>query len=143
TFAEQPIEDQIAQWRTYLRRRQAVQGPDVEELEGHLRDQLAALIQAGLAADEAFLVAVKRMGSLDALSREFARAHSERLWKQLVVTPDADAPANTSHREIVVVLSLAVAAGLAVKLPALFGLPLSPDAEVPPFYVRNASLFVF
>ena len=42
-----------------------------------------------------------------------------------------------------VVLSLAVAAGLAVKLPALFGLPLSPDAEVPSFYFRNASLFVF
>ena len=91
TFADQPIEDQIAQWRTYLRRRQAVHGPDVEELEGHLRDQLAALTESGLDADEAFLIAVKRMGNLDALSREFARAHSERLWKQLVVAPDADA----------------------------------------------------
>ncbi len=117
TFADQPIEDQIAQWRAYLRRRQAVHGPDVEELEGHLRDQLAALTEAGLAGDEAFLVAVKRMGNLDALSREFARAHSERLWKQLVVAPEADAPANTSRTEILVVLSLAVAAGLAVKLP--------------------------
>jgi hypothetical protein len=143
TFAEQPVEDQISQWRTYLRRRQAVHGPDVEELEGHLRDRLAALTEAGLAADEAFLIAVKRMGSLDALSREFALAHSERLWKQLVVAPDADAPAKTSRTEILVVLSLAVAAGLAVKLPALFGLPLSPNEEVPPFYFRNASLFVF
>jgi hypothetical protein len=142
TFADQPIEDQIAQWRTYLRRRQAVHGPDVEELEGHLRDQLTALTESGLAADEAFLVAVKRMGNLDALSREFARAHSERLWKQLVVAPDADAPANTSRTEILVVLGLAVAAALAVKLPALFGLPLSPHEEVPAFYFRNASLFV-
>ena len=72
TFADQPIEDHIAQWRAYLRRRQAVHGPDVEELEGHLRDQLAALTEAGLAGDEAFFVAVKRMGNLDALSREFA-----------------------------------------------------------------------
>ncbi len=32
---------------------------------------------------------------------------------------------------------------MAVKVPALFGLPLSPDEEVPPFYFRNASLFVF
>jgi len=143
TFADQPIEDQIAQWRAYLRRRQGVHHPDVEELEGHLRDQLTALTEAGLAADEAFLVAVKRMGSLDALSREFARAHSERLWKQLVVAPDADAPANTSRIEILVVLGLAIAAGLAVKLPALFGLPLSPHAEVPPFYFRNGSLLVF
>ena len=32
---------------------------------------------------------------------------------------------------------------MAVKVPALFGLPLSPREEVPPFYFRNASLFVF
>ena len=142
SFADEPIEDQIAQWRTYLRRRQGVHGPDVEELEGHLRDQLAALTEAGLGADEAFLIAVKRMGNLDALSREFARAHSERLWKQLVVAPDADTPADTSRTEMLVVLSLAVAAALAVKVPALFGLPLNPNNEPPPFYFRNASLFV-
>jgi len=143
TFADQPLEEQIAKWRTYLRRRQAVHGPDVEELEGHLRDQLTALTEAGLAGDEAFLVAVKRMGSLDALSREFARAHSERLWKQLVMAPDAEKPADTGRPEILVVLCLAVAAALAVKVPALFGHPLSPHDELPPFYARNASLFVF
>jgi len=142
-FADRPLEEQIAQWREYLRRRQALHGPDVEELEGRLRDQLVALTDAGLAGDEAFLVAVKRMGSLDALSREFARAHSERLWKQLVMAPDAEKPANTGRAEILVVLSLAVAAALAVKVPALFGIRLSPDEEVPPFYFRNASLFVF
>ena len=144
TFADQPLEEHIAQWRAYLRRRQGVHGPDVEELEGHLRDQLAALTEAGLTADEAFLVAVKRMGSLDALSREFARAHSERLWKQLVTAPDAtDESANTRRTETIVVLCLTVAAALAVKVPALFGFPLGPDTEPPTFYFRNASLFVF
>jgi len=143
TLADRPLEEQIAQWRAYLRRRQAVHGPDVDELEGHLRDQLGALTDAGLAGDEAFLVAVKRMGSLDALSREFARAHSERLWKQLVIAPGADESAKTSHTETLVVLGLAVAAGLAVKVPALFGVPLDPDQELPPFYFRNASLFAF
>jgi hypothetical protein len=143
TFADQSIENQIAQWRAYLRRRHAVHSPDVEELEGHLRDQLTALTESGLAADEAFLIAVKRMGNLDALSREFARAHSERLWKQLVVAPDADAPANTSRTEILVVLCLAVAAALVVKAPALFGHPISPNEDFPLFYARNASLFVF
>ena len=139
-----PLEDQIAQWRAYLRRRRAINGPDVDELEAHLRDQLAVLTDSGLAGDEAFLVAVKRMGSLDALSREFAREHSDRLWKQLVMAPETTAgPADATRREVLVVLALAVAAALAVKLPALFGLPLSPDEEVPPFYFRNASLFVF
>jgi hypothetical protein len=144
TFADQPLEEQIAQWRAYLRRRQAVYGPDVEELEGHLRDQLVTLAEAGLTGDEAFLVAVKRMGNLDALSREFARAHSERLWKQLVIAPDAAGEsAHAARAETLVVLSLAVAAALAVKVPALFGQRLSPDEEVPAFYLRNASLFVF
>jgi hypothetical protein len=116
----------------------------VEELEGHLREQLGALTEAGLAGDEAFLVAVKRMGNLDTLSREFARAHSERLWKQLVIAPDAPREsANTARAETLVVLGLAVAAALAIKVPALFGLRLSPNEEVPSFYVRNASLFVF
>jgi hypothetical protein len=144
TFADRPLEEQIAQWRAYLRRRQALHGSDVEELEGHLRDQLVALTEAGLTGDEAFLVAVKRMGSLDALSREFARAHSERLWKQLVISLDPAEESGTATRtEALVVLSLAVAAALAVKVPALFGIRLSPDEEVPPFYARNASLFVF
>ena len=52
---------------------------------------------AGLSGDEAFLVAVKRLGSLDEVSREFAREHSERLWKQLVLTPELpDASATRS-----------------------------------------------
>ena len=144
TFADRPIEEQIAQWKAYVLRRQALHGPDVEELEGHLRDQLVALTESGLSGDEAFLVAVKRMGSLDALSREFAHAHSERLWKQLVMAPDtADEPANTSYTEPLVVLGLAIAAALAVKVPALFGHPINPDDELPLFYARNASLFAF
>jgi hypothetical protein len=140
TFTDQPLEEQIAQWRAYVSRRQVFHGPDVEELEGHLRDQLVALTDAGLTGDEAFLVAVKRMGSLDALSREFALAHSERLWKQLVIAPEAvDESANASRAETLVVLSLAIAAALAIKVPALFGLHVDHDA---PFYARNASLFV-
>src|SRR5438270_7303122 len=143
TFADQPLEEQIAQWRAYVRSRQGLHGPDTEELEGHLRDQVAALTEAGLTGDEAFLVAVKRMGNLDALSREFASEHSERLWKQLVMAPDVDDQANTSYSEMLVVLGLAAAAALAVKVPALFGIPLNPDDDLPRFYVRNASLFVF
>src|SRR5205814_9735251 len=83
------LEEQIDQWRSYLRHRQAIHSVDVAELEDHLREQIGGLMDAGLATDEAFLVAVKRMGELDDLSREFAREHSERLWKQLV-SADSD-----------------------------------------------------
>ena len=144
TTHEEALEEQIARWRAWLRRRPAIRPPDVEELEGHLRDQVRALVDAGLAADEAFLVAVKRMGALDALSREFAREHSERLWKQLVAAPGgADAGGRTASRELLVVAALAAAAALAVKLPELLGLvrPLDPDEGLPPFYFHNLSFF--
>ena len=138
-----PLESQIGQWRAYLRRRRAIEGPDVEELETHLRDQVGSLTQAGLAEDEAFLVAVKRMGNLDALSREFAQEHSERLWKQLVISSSSEDTRHGNRREFLVVLSLVAAAALAVKIPAVFGVRLDPNEEVPLLYFRNASLFVF
>lgn len=134
------LEEQIAQWRSYLQRRKAIQSVDVAELEDHLREQIGGLRQAGLAADEAFLVAVKRMGALDTISREFAREHSERLWKQLVVAPaDNDQARGAARADTIVVLLLAIAAALAIKLPALFGFQLGTDPE---FYARNISLFV-
>ncbi len=139
------LEAQFAQWRTYRRRRPAIRTSDVEELEGHLRDQVTALIESGLTAEEAFLVAVKRMGNLDAVSREFAREHSERLWKQLVVAPDgADQTTGTARAEILVVVGLAAAAALAIKLPELFGYPplVNVDEELLPFYFRNLAFFV-
>ena len=135
------LEAQIAEWRTYLRRRPAIRTSDVEELEGHLRDQVTALVESGLDADEAFLVAVKRMGNLDAVSREFALEHSERLWKQLVVAPDAeDETAGAARAETLVVVGLAAAAALAVKLPELFGYP--PLVHARAFYLPNLSFFV-
>lgn len=136
------LEAQIGQWRGYVQRHRAISGNDVEELEGHLRDQLGDLGRSGLSGDEAFLVAVKRLGSLDAVSREFAREHSERLWKQLVLAPGSgEETAAGTRRELGVVLGLAVAAALTVKLPALVGLTLADDRGTA-FYARNLSLFV-
>ncbi|NEZ02564.1 hypothetical protein G4Y73_00200 [Wenzhouxiangella sp. XN201] len=135
------LEDQIQQWRSYLHRRQAIHTVDVEELEDHLREQIAGLSESGLDDDEAFLVAVKRLGNLDSLSREFAREHSERLWKQLVILPASPAaqPADL-WIDAIVAFALAVAAAVAIKLPALFGLGLDDDNAG--FYARNMSLFV-
>jgi hypothetical protein len=134
------LEEQIERWRGYLRRRQAIHPVDVAELEDHLREQIAALSDAGLTPDEAFLIAVKRLGDLDSLSREFAREHSERLWKQLVM-PGAETaePQPAGRTDAVVAFSLAFAAALAVKLPAFFGIELRTH---PGFYARNFSLFV-
>jgi hypothetical protein len=142
TDPEASLEEQIARWRSYLRRRQALQPVDVAELEDHLRESVAGLRAGGLSAEEAFLVAVRRLGGVDALSREFAREHSDRLWKQLLLT-DAEAAGGDQTRgrkEGVMALGLAVGAGVAVKVPAFFGLPLGDEHAA--FYGRNAALFV-
>jgi hypothetical protein len=80
----------------------------------------------GLSEDEAFLVAVKRMGAVDALTREFAREHSDRLWKQLVLSGNGAergtvSDASGGSRRMWVALALAVAAGVAIKLPRSSG----------------------
>jgi hypothetical protein len=134
------LEGQIAQWRTYVRRRRELHHTDAEELEDHLRSRITELTEAGLRSDEAFLIAVKRMGSLDELSREFAREHSERLWKQLVLPGEPDSPAVArSRRELAVMALCAAIAALAIKVPAWFGLDLSGDGD--DFFARNLSLF--
>ncbi len=83
------------------------------------RAQLVALTNAGLTDDEARLIATRRLRGLHAPSRAAART------------------------EALVAVGLAIAAGVVVKLPALFGYRLSPDEDLPVFYARNASLFAF
>ena len=108
------LEEQIAQWRGFVARRPAIAADDVDEMEAHLRDQVADLTRAGLNDDEAFLVSVKRMGSLDSLSREFAREHSDRLWKQLVL--GSETGPGGRRRDVVVMLGFAVAAAVVARL---------------------------
>lgn len=109
------LEAQIGQWRRFVQRREAISAADVDEMEDHLRECITDLKAAGLDDEEAFLVAVKRMGRLDELSREFAQEHSERLWKQLVLVSPGPTARCRSSRELLVTLLIAVAAGICVK----------------------------
>ncbi|WP_234989158.1 permease prefix domain 1-containing protein [Demequina sp. NBRC 110052] len=118
------VEAEIARWRSYVVARSSVTAADADELEDHLRGQIDDLTAAGLAQDEAFLVAIKRMGSQADVAREFARTHSRRLWRQLVLDGGESRPRGTAGP----MLGFAVAAGLAVKLPWL-----AIDPERAPF----------
>jgi hypothetical protein len=131
------LELEIAEWRSFVRQAPAVDGRDVDELEAHLRDQIADLNAVGLAADEAFLIAVKRMGSVDALSREFAREHRGRLWRQLVV-PDRDEE-QAAARGWPAALLFAAATAVTVLIALLVA--GFPDEE-PEWLYRNATLLV-
>ncbi len=142
------VEKQIDTWRTYLRKSHAIAPADATELEDHLREQMTSLTVDGLSQDEAFLVAVKRMGAIDALTREFAREHSERLWKQLVLSGDGGAGDLASGStygspKMWIALALAVAAGVAIKVPGLFGMALGSNAQPASeaFYALNLAFF--
>lgn len=141
------LEAQVGSWRAHLRRSRAVSDADVAELEDHLREQILGLTEQGLSEDEAFLVAVKRMGAIDSLTREFAREHSDRLWKQLVLAGDGVAShaspgeGGAIPRSLRVALLLAVGAAVAMKVPTWLGIPFDPDASL--FYPQNMAFLVF
>jgi len=130
------LEAQIAEWRAYVANAPAVNGHDVDELEDHLRNQIADLTAAGLTPDEGFLIAVKRVGDLDTLSREFAREHSGRLWKQLLRADDEPARAASGWLEA---FGFAAAAAITIQVARLAA--GFPDDE-PTWFARNLGLFV-
>jgi hypothetical protein len=131
------VEVRIAEWRAFVGRAPAVNGHDVDELEDHLRHQIAELTDAGLTPDEGFLIAVKRMGDLDLLTREFALEHGGRLWKQLVLAGgDRSATAASGWLEAFLAAAAAAVAIQVARVAAGF-----PDEE-PTWFARNASLFV-
>ena len=143
------IEDQIREWRSYLLRRRTIHHVDVDELEDHLRSEISQLGAVGLSGDESFLVAIKRIGGVNELSREFARERSSRLWKQLVLAGDT-VRSGSWYFELLVMTGIAIAAALAFKLPAAFGInpfaaessnadTLTADGS---FYLRNAALII-
>ena len=131
------LESQIAEWRAYVAGSPGVNGRDVDELEDHLRQQIADLNEAGLSPDEAFLIGVKRLGDIDGLSREYAREHSGRLWKQLLVREEEPERAAGDWLEPFLV---AAAAAVVIQIARLAaGIP---GDEEPTWFARNLGLFV-
>lgn len=130
------LEAQIAQWRSAVTRNRSVDAADADELESHLREQVTELERSGLAEDEAFLVAVKRLGRVDQITAEYAREHGDRLWKQLVL-----AGADTGRgRPLVTVIVFALIAAVLVQVARL----AATDAlnQLAPWVVRDAGFFV-
>jgi hypothetical protein len=75
----------IQQWRENLGHSPAFRRESLDELEEHLRDSVAKLQTQGLAADEAFMVAAKRIGKDQALMSEYAKVNSNSIWLDRVL----------------------------------------------------------
>lgn len=133
------LTDRIAEWRGRLSR-DGFDGRDLDGIELRLREQAQGLVTAGLDPDEAFLIAIKRTGGGAACAREATVAHGERLWRQLVTRPATDIGHPPLRSDPVLAVVLALAAAVAIKVPALFGAQLGPTPGG--FYARNLGLLV-
>jgi hypothetical protein len=137
---DQPFEVPVAEWRAFARRRR-IPPAQVEAVEVRLRGALAALAASGLAADEALVVALTRIGDAGAPAHEFARTFVDRVWKSRAA--NVAAPSDASRTDARVALGLAVAAALATRTPELAGVRIDGPDGIAMFYARNLSLFAF
>ena len=102
------LADQLAQWRAYLADRPGVSAADVAEVETHLLDQVDDLTGRGLSDDEAFLVAVKRLGRQDTLARIVRRGERRTVLRRTADDTDPServVVANADQLLIVVALA--------------------------------------
>ncbi|MHB1418965.1 MAG: permease prefix domain 1-containing protein [Bacillota bacterium] len=135
------LETQIHSWSDHLRAHGNFSDADIHELENHLRDEIEDLIAAGLTPDESFLISVKRLGNVDAISHEFAKVNTENLWRHLLVDPIDSLAKQQNRRDIALVVIFALLAGTLFKIPQLFGFEFYDQTDVI-FYIKNLSLFI-
>ncbi len=141
---EQHLETQVGEWRAAVLRNRAVDASDADELEEHLREQISDLETTGLSGDEAFLIAVGRLGKVDAVTAEFAREHSDRLWKQLAM----EHPDEGGRWSLAVMLGFAALAAVLIQVARVVaglsgssGMGFFGDTTAP-WFVRDLGLFV-
>lgn len=130
------LDASIAAWRTAITRGPAVTEADAEELESHLREQLEELTDAGLSPDEALQIALQRLGRTDQLTAEYAREHSDRLWKQFVLPAPSEKPHSGTLLTMIV---FALAAAAIIQTARLIaGIPYAME----PWFYRSLPLLV-
>lgn len=149
------LERQIGVWRAAIQREADLPVDDLQELEDHLRDEIDGLRRAGgpgLAEDEAFLVALKRIGDYSEVARQLATVDADKMWRQFFPAQGDDPPVATAaasaapatatapRREVACVIGAALLAAAFGKIPAVFGVRFwSQEVEI---YLRNLALFV-
>lgn len=76
------LEDSIRDWRKALSSEEACGASDLEELELHLREEIATLTETGLSGSEAFMVASRRLGAVRPLMQEFAKVNANAVFRK-------------------------------------------------------------
>lgn len=133
------LETEIRKWRDLARGTGRLSSADLEELESHLRDSVEELSGGSLDAEEAFLIAVRRMGPVAEVGNEFAKVTTENLWRQMALGPQAATDRSRHAWEIGLVVGLGLLAGVLGKLPELLGYGRFAEAGL--VYAKNLAFF--
>jgi hypothetical protein len=89
------LEQAIGDWREQMRAGGLRSAAVLEELEVHLRDDLSAQTEAGVAVEEAFATSVVHLGQPDLLSSEYAKCEPRgrgRLWEAFLLLAGIPSP---------------------------------------------------
>ncbi|MEN0049403.1 MAG: permease prefix domain 1-containing protein [Bacteroidota bacterium] len=74
------LDQNVAQWKARLSKSQKMTSENIEELSDHLYSEIEELQELGLDEEEAFLVARKRIGSIDCIAAEFRKVNNKLLF---------------------------------------------------------------
>jgi hypothetical protein len=69
------LNESIAAWRRRMQEASVSRVEILDELEAHLRDSVSSMESKGLSAEEAFLVASRRIGDHEPLAAELTKVH--------------------------------------------------------------------
>ena len=84
TAIEFDLNTALRLWRERLSESPQFRTENLDELESHLRDSMAALQGKGLSTEESFLIGTRRVGSAAALAPEFAAENGGRGWRNFM-----------------------------------------------------------
>lgn len=74
------LEQAVNDWKQALTQGEAVSNNASEKLETHLRDSIDQLKATSLSEEEAFIVALHRIGSPAVLDDEYGKVHQPHVW---------------------------------------------------------------
>jgi len=78
------LTESITHWRQTLAANGTYRPQDLDELESHLCEEIDRLVPTGLSQEEAFFIAVRRLGDTQALTCEFAKIDPGAFWRDRV-----------------------------------------------------------
>ena len=79
------LNQQIRSWKSAFAKKQACSTDELQELESHLREEIAALVAAGRSEQEAFSASVARLGDADKVCSEFAKNETRFLFDSIAL----------------------------------------------------------